>query len=1159
VIISTTDGVHWFVLDSGTTVALRAIHFATVTTGWAVGDGGTVLKTVDGGTTWMPQSASVTVALRSVYAIDTTRAWAVGDGGTLLRTIDGGQTWTASTVGSGGLYAVRFADAARGCLVGQNGHIATTADGGATWTARDGGTDAHLRGAHFESASTGWTVGDTGTILKTTDGGLTWTRQSASVMARLRSIAFVGPLIGWAVGDGGVALRTVDGGTTWSRADVGARALHGVALVSNTLGWIVGDDSLAARISSQPLTVAQQRLPGASLSLGPGRLYVDGILCELEKRASFYAQPDRRVTDRLTTGTHLFYIDAWQRYVSHLEDPTIREIALGGPDTAARSQTVWQVRALPVDAASPSPTCLSDFPDFRALAEPSAARLRARAEPAQIATSVCEIGASAGFRRLENQLYRVEVHAGAPAPAFKWSRENGAVAYAIVSIAEDPVKSETVVTLASRGLDDNLDLGVGDWVEIGDDSVALEQGARPLFEYLREGNDPREIVLQGIVPATIGRDSQRHPILRRWEQKPASGSQGTLLIEEDKWIDLEEGVQVWFAPGGTYRPGDYWLVPARTITGDVEWERDETGEPRARRPHGIEHHYCRLALVDADHAGTLAVLSDCRELFPPLTAMTQLLYVSGDGQDGIPGSQLPQLLQVRVVRGSHPVVGARVQFSVDLGNGHLVSPSNVSTGPDGVAACGWVLDADPAPAHSYQRVRARLLDAADHGVEGQEVVFCATGTVSLQYVGGDGQEGTAGQRLTYPIQVRVSNGQRPVSGARIGFIVTGDGQVVGSNPVFTDNEGLATVFWQLGDELPQSVEARLLDLGNTVIQRVVFNAAFIPQPTTAAVGCCLTVGPGGDVPELSSEVLMSLLDRQKGLVCLCLLAGNHTVAGLEVTGNGTAHISIRGCGPASRIHLTKPAAISRFASFGLDHLRVDADENCGFRFEDSAEVSVTSVTVVASSSPAVPVFLFGGVSAVTVTDSQIRTKIGTAVVFGDGLPVARLIDSEIDGVLSFYGNPGSSEPIPSDFVKGLSTRMSSQDVSIRPSRGRLFLCNCTVKSVSVGRRMLEILTAVSTGSTNVVPDVFRAATIQGNVILEPRSLFVSATLSLTSCSFLSTPPAGEVHGVFVAEHAAAVGNLATTLIDVPGFIPLYVISKPGRMRLPQANVVDLRN
>jgi len=39
------------------------------------------------------------------------------------------------------------------------------------------------------------------------------------------------------------------------------------------------------------------------------------------------------------------------------------------------------------------------------------------------------------------------------------------------------------------------------------------------------------------------------------------------------------------------------LIPTRTATGDVEWP-GEVGQPEARPPHGVEHHYAPLAVVD---------------------------------------------------------------------------------------------------------------------------------------------------------------------------------------------------------------------------------------------------------------------------------------------------------------------------------------------------------------------------------------------------------------------------------------------------------------------------------------------------------------------------------------------------------------------------------
>src|SRR5439155_2712841 len=116
----------------------------------------------------------------------------------------------------------------------------------------------------------------------------------------------------------------------------------------------------------------------------------------------------------LTDGSYLAYLDVWARHVTTLEDPDLREVALGGPDTATRSQTVRQVRLVSVTADEATAGCGGAVAAFDTRAAPGSGRLSARAEPQKGSGSDCLIPADAGFRRLENQLYRVEIHAAGP-------------------------------------------------------------------------------------------------------------------------------------------------------------------------------------------------------------------------------------------------------------------------------------------------------------------------------------------------------------------------------------------------------------------------------------------------------------------------------------------------------------------------------------------------------------------------------------------------------------------------------------------------------------------------------------------------------------------------------------------------------------------------
>ena len=92
-------------------------------------------------------------------------------------------------------------------------------------------------------------------------------------------------------------------------------------------------------------------------------------------------------------------------------------------------------------------------------------------------------------------------------------------------------------------------------------------------------------------------------------------------------------MQVLF-PGGTYRPGDHWLVAARTATADVAWPRDPGGRPLRRPPDGIEHRYAQVALVRVSGGGL--ELRDCRDRFPSLTTLTATDVAVESGIDLLP-------------------------------------------------------------------------------------------------------------------------------------------------------------------------------------------------------------------------------------------------------------------------------------------------------------------------------------------------------------------------------------------------------------------------------------------------------------------------------------------------------------------------------------------
>ena len=223
---------------------LRAVFFLPdARTGWAVGDGGTVLKTSDSGTTWTPQRSGTEFALFAVVFTDASIGLAVGDAGTILQTSDGGASWTAQASAYGSiLYSAAFTDARSAWVVGYPNTILHTSDGGASWTPQPSGSAAALTSVAFTNARSGWAVSRRGEILHTDDAGASWVPQVSGTPAWLAAVVFTDDQTGWAVGENGVILHTTDAGKSWGfQASLSQATLNAVAFTDARIGWAVGD------------------------------------------------------------------------------------------------------------------------------------------------------------------------------------------------------------------------------------------------------------------------------------------------------------------------------------------------------------------------------------------------------------------------------------------------------------------------------------------------------------------------------------------------------------------------------------------------------------------------------------------------------------------------------------------------------------------------------------------------------------------------------------------------------------------------------------------------------------------------------------------------------------------------------------------------------
>lgn len=393
------------------------------------------------------------------------------------------------------------------------------------------------------------------------------------------------------------------------------------------------------------------------VQIGAGRYYVDGILVEVDEPCFYDAQPHFALPpddplagdngNRLEGRTLRFYLDVWERHVTAIDDDRIRESALNGPDTATRSQVVWQVRALEVGADegeddNGNRVCSLDGLGLVTLSD---VRLAARVDPGLRIEDPCITAPDARFRGAENQLYRVEIHRGGAlgSATFKWSRDNGSVAARWLG----KEGSELVVANA-RGF------SAGCWLELTHEGLDLAGQPGPLVKLVKVEGDHLTIdEASHPQPAELAfSDTWRHPRVRRWDQV----AKGDLVLKngavpvvaatatDPGWIDLEDGVQVRFegGDGRVYRSGDYWQIPARVATGSIEWPSapGAADEPAFQRPRGIEHHYAPLGFLSWNADGAFA--QDCRCRLLPIDSCAQAQRPGEVREVPVPAERAPR-------------------------------------------------------------------------------------------------------------------------------------------------------------------------------------------------------------------------------------------------------------------------------------------------------------------------------------------------------------------------------------------------------------------------------------------------------------------------------------------------------------------------------------
>ena len=308
-------------------------------------------------------------------------------------------------------------------------------------------------------------------------------------------------------------------------------------------------------------------------TIGKGRYYVNGIICENDSDKPLYAENQEDLPycslfeenyivpkDSKTDSYFVIYLDVWQRHITFLEDPDLLEVALGRVDTTTRTKNVWQVKTMPVSGGGDVQAALSDFEKnvFR-----STGKLRVRAKPVSTQDR-CESINAFGYSGDENRLYRVEIHSrgtiaskkGYIAPVFKWSRENAFVAAKIQNVTRDQAdENKFSIFIESNGKDDLYTFRAGQWIEVTDDYYELWNipGQLLKIDTVEVNHQENQSTLKVTVPsktdnphkllgyiADEGKYISKNAKVRRWN------------TTEDKWSILSD----YYANKLSYTPAD---------------------------------------------------------------------------------------------------------------------------------------------------------------------------------------------------------------------------------------------------------------------------------------------------------------------------------------------------------------------------------------------------------------------------------------------------------------------------------------------------------------------------------------------------------------------------------------------------------------------------
>jgi len=388
-----------------------------------------------------------------------------------------------------------------------------------------------------------------------------------------------------------------------------------------------------------------------------GSVYLGGIRFVQNEEETFLDQSDWQYRAEapykapvMQTGApdqyDMVYLEGWEQEVTAVEDSSLLEKALGGPDTTTRVRKMHRVR---IASGTGSADCADSWQHTKqdwqdnglGIINNDFERIRNTIMSVSFTKgdteNVCSPSVAGGYLGAENQAIRVQITGK---NKFTWGFDNASPLYRV-----NVTTGTTNVTLLTEPRDQfhwpvsQQVVEILPWAAVLSNKEKLADEESVFFSTVNGAYDPDQMNFgmkdNLTLPTLPGQD---YFFMRIWNR----GSDLSSLPEidfnfTDSYTLGNTGVVINFSHDGTGNPdvvpGDFWIIAVRPETPDiiVPWELKD-----GMHPFGVRRFFAPLAVIEwsVDGQGNVTgtVVHDCRNPFDPLTRHDCCCtYSVGDG------------------------------------------------------------------------------------------------------------------------------------------------------------------------------------------------------------------------------------------------------------------------------------------------------------------------------------------------------------------------------------------------------------------------------------------------------------------------------------------------------------------------------------------------